>query len=76
MTEENTTDAPVTEAAPAQDSPELSINDLVQVRMIIDVASSRGAFKPEEMVVVGTTYTKLKKFIESVAKPAQEGTQE
>ena len=39
----------------------LNINDLNTLRAIIDLASSRGAFKPTEMTAVGTTYTKLNK---------------
>ena len=49
---------------------ELTINDLNAMKVIIDIASSRGAFKPNEMTVVGQTYTKLSTFLESVAKQA------
>jgi hypothetical protein len=52
--------------APAQ-SNELTINDLNAMKVIIDIASSRGAFKPNEMVAVGQTYTKLTSFLDSVA---------
>jgi hypothetical protein len=48
-------------------SNELTINDLNAMKVIIDIASSRGAFKPNEMVAVGQTYTKLTTFLESVA---------
>ena len=34
---------------------------------IIDVASSRGAFKPNEMVQIGQTYNKLDSFLAAVA---------
>jgi hypothetical protein len=54
--------------APAND---LSINDLQAMKVIIDIASSRGAFKPNEMVAVGQTYTKLESFLEQVAKQAE-----
>lgn len=50
---------------------ELTINDLNAMKVIIDIASSRGAFKPNEMTVVGQTYTKLSTFLESVAKQAE-----
>ena len=65
------------EAAPA--STELTINDLNAMKVIIDIASSRGAFKPNEMVAVGQTYTKLTTFLETVAaqqaaQPAQAPT--
>lgn len=66
MTEENQTQEQP--QAPAQDSNELTISDLGAMKMIIDVASSRGAFKPGEMVLVGQTYNKLASFLETVAK--------
>jgi hypothetical protein len=53
----------------------LNINDLNTLRAIIDLASSRGAFKPTEMTAVGTTYTKLNNFLEQVAKQSEEPSQ-
>ena len=50
-----------------QGSTELTINDLNAMKVIIDIASSRGAFKPNEMVAVGQTYTKLEAFLNTVA---------
>jgi hypothetical protein len=49
---------------------ELNINDLNAMKVIIDIASSRGAFKPNEMVAVGQTYNKLSAFLDSVARQA------
>lgn len=69
MAEENKEATPNT--APAQEGPELNINDLNALRVIIDIASSRGAFKPNEMVAVGQTYTKLSTFLDTVAKTAE-----
>jgi hypothetical protein len=69
MAEENKEVAQTT--APAQEGPELNINDLNALRVIIDIASSRGAFKPNEMVAVGQTYTKLSTFLDTVAKTAE-----
>ena len=54
--------------APASESTDLTINDLNALKVIIDIASSRGAFKPNEMVAVGQTYTKLSTFLDTVAK--------
>lgn len=48
------------------DSAQLTINDLVAMKSIIDIASQRGTFKPNEMVVVGQTYNKLMTFLEAV----------
>jgi hypothetical protein len=69
MAEENKEVAQTT--APTQEGPELNINDLNALRVIIDIASSRGAFKPNEMVAVGQTYTKLSTFLDTVAKTAE-----
>ena len=56
------------EATPAQEAPiELTVQDLGNIKQIIDVASQRGAFKPNEMTIVGTTYTKLESFLNAVA---------
>ena len=61
----------------AASNTDLTINDLNALKNIIDVASSRGAFKPNEMVAVGQTYTKLENFLTLVTKQAeaQQGAQ-
>ena len=78
MSEEknNTTASPSPQAAPAapQEDPntvDLTLNDLAALKSIIDVASNRGAFKPNEMVAVGSVYTKLEKFLDIAAKQSQ-----
>jgi hypothetical protein len=58
-------------AADAAQSNDLTINDLNAMKVIIDIASSRGAFKPNEMVAVGQTYTKLTTFLDSVSAQQQ-----
>jgi len=60
-----------TQEAPKADANELTINDLNAMKVIIDIASSRGAFKPNEMTVVGQTYTKLSAFLDQVAKQSE-----
>jgi hypothetical protein len=59
------------QAAPQEAAAELNINDLNAMKVIIDIASSRGAFKPNEMTAVGQTYTKLTNFLEQVAKQSE-----
>lgn len=76
MTVENTAQpeqtTPQTNEPAPRESSELTINDLNAMKVIIDVASSRGAFKPNEMLLVGQTYTKLSAFLDGVSKtPAQ-----
>jgi hypothetical protein len=56
------------EAAATENSTDLTINDLNAMKVIIDIASSRGAFKPNEMVAVGQTYTKLTAFLDNVTQ--------
>jgi hypothetical protein len=71
--QETQNSAPV-EGAPeaaAEAAAELNINDLNAMKVIIDIASSRGAFKPNEMVAVGQTYTKLTNFLDQVAKQSE-----
>jgi hypothetical protein len=68
--------APEAQAPAAeQASAELNINDLNAMKVIIDIASSRGAFKPNEMAVVGQTYNKLTTFLDQVAKQAESSKQ-
>jgi len=67
--ENNVAPGAAPEAAP--ESTDLSINDLNAMKVIIDIASSRGAFKPNEMVAVGQTYNKLSAFLDQVAKQAE-----
>lgn len=69
--------APVEETQEqAQPQPELSIQDLMAVRNIIDVASQRGAFKAAEMEPVGRAYNKLNSFLEAVTPQAEPQAEE
>ncbi len=69
--QENT--AAQTEPAPAQQpaGPDLNITDLSAVKNIIEIASQRGAFKANELEVVGKMYNKLSAFLEAVSKKEQ-----
>ncbi len=60
--------------APQPDPTALSIGDLKNLSTILDVASTRGAFKASEMAGVGFLYNKLQAFLAKVApeqKPAE-----
>jgi len=48
----------------------ITVTDLIAIRDIINLAAERGAFKAEEMLEVGTAYTKLSNFIEAVVNQA------
>jgi hypothetical protein len=51
---------------PQQDPTQLTLTDLAAMKSIIDIASARGTFKPNEMMIVGQTYNKLTTFLEGV----------
>jgi hypothetical protein len=53
----------------------LNVGDLAGLRQIIAVAAQRGAFRAEEMEIIGRVYNKLNAFLNSLA-PAQEETTE
>jgi hypothetical protein len=75
MTDEAKVETPLPgpEAAAPQEPADLTITDLSNIRQIIDLASSRGAFRPSEMVAVGTVYNKLQNFLNSIPKTQQPG---
>jgi len=54
----------------------INVNDLISLRNIINLAAERGAYRAEEMLEVGTTYTKLNNFLEAVLSQAQAQVQE
>lgn len=65
----------MSEQAQEQQGVELTVQDLAVIRSIIDTASTRGAFKANELEVVGKTFNKLDTFLNSVqqANEAAEG---
>ena len=70
MTEQNTT------AAPEQTG--LTIQDLTLVLQVIQVSSTRGAFKADELTPIGGLYDRIFKFLEStgaISKVPPEGQQ-
>ena len=75
MSEDTTVEAQVAETPETSEAqgPDLTVQDLQALKSIIDVASQRGAFKPNEMMTVGQTYGKLETFLAAVAQqqPAQ-----
>ena len=66
MTEENKQpQAPASAEAPAE-APRVTVNDLVNVYNIIDLASKRGAFQAAELASVGAIANKVKAFVDHV----------
>jgi hypothetical protein len=64
-----------------QNPQDLNIQDLATMKAIIDLASERSTFKPNEMAAVGIVYNKLDAFLKAVeeqakaAKAAQEAAE-
>ena len=52
--------------APEQTAPSVTVNDLVNVYNIIDLASKRGAFQANELSSVGAVANKVKEFVDHV----------
>jgi hypothetical protein len=69
MAKKEQTAAPAAEPQEPQETqqpaPSLTLQDLVLVAQIIQLTSSRGAFKAEELADVGGLYNKLVTFLQS-----------
>jgi hypothetical protein len=54
------------------DNTQITIADLNTLKNIIDLASTRGAFRAAEMKEIGEVYNKLSSFLEAVVAQANE----
>jgi len=70
MTEETTPKE--TELTEGEVPASLTVQDLANIRRIIDLATTRGAFRANEFTVVGATYTKLDNFIKAITPTKQQ----
>lgn len=54
----------------------VTLTDLQNVLVVLDIASTRGAFRGPELQPVGALYDKISKFLQSVApqQPTEEST--
>ena len=50
--------------------PTIEINDIASVVQLIDVCSTRGAFRGEELLIVGAMRTKFAEIVKSQQAPA------
>ena len=75
---EKQVEAPGQPEAEQQAAPSLTLQDLVLVAQIIQLTSTRGAFRAEEMEQVGGLYNKLIAFLQSTGAltPAATPTEE
>jgi hypothetical protein len=53
------------------DNTQITIADLDTIKNIIDLASTRGAFRGAELTQVGVVYDKLTAFLEAVIEQAK-----
>jgi flagellar hook assembly protein FlgD len=47
-------------------SPQLTITDLIDLQLAVDIACTRGAYQAAEMKQIGTVYEKLATFLEAL----------
>jgi len=75
---EKQVEAPAQAEAEQQAAPSLTLQDLVLVAQIIQLTSTRGTFRAEEMEQVGGLYNKLIAFLQSTGAlaPAAAPTEE
>jgi hypothetical protein len=75
---EKQVEAPVQAEADQQAAPSLTLQDLVLVAQIIQLTSTRGTFRAEELEQVGGLYNKLIAFLQSTGAlaPAAAPTEE
>jgi hypothetical protein len=60
--------------AAAEAPAELSLNDLMSLKLIIQVSTRRGCWLPEELEDVGKLYKRLSSFLERVAPQQEQNT--
>ena len=73
QTEKMATEIPTTTVPPQEQAPvSLSVEDLVNVLRIINIASERGAFKGNELSSVGFVNDKIARFVDAAQKAAKE----
>jgi len=58
-------------AAPEAVAPSVTVNDLVNIYNIIDLASKRGAFLANELSSVGAVANKVKEFVDHLQAAQQ-----
>jgi hypothetical protein len=51
---------------------QITVQDLDAIRNIIDLASTRGAFRANELADIGLLYNKLSQFLEAVIAQAEQ----
>jgi hypothetical protein len=68
--------APVTDASAVEVPDSITLVDLQLLLNIIDLSTSRGAFRGSELTQVGAVFDKLNKFLSYVAAQQQKAQEE
>ena len=63
MEEQTSAPAPETPTVKTEETPQLTLQDLQNVLVIVDTACQRGAFKAPEMKGIGELYDKITAYI-------------
>lgn len=72
MAEEKKQDEPIVDPNQQVGVGDLNINDMVLLKSMIELGSQRGAWRANELSVVGTVYEKLSKFVASLVPATTE----
>ena len=72
MAEEQKQDEPIVDPNQQVGVGDLNINDMVLLKSMIELGSQRGAWRANELSVVGTVYEKLSKFVASLVPATTE----
>jgi sulfur relay (sulfurtransferase) complex TusBCD TusD component (DsrE family) len=59
---------------PSQETAQITIQDLHAIKVCIEAAASRGAYRADEMKSVGTVYEKLSAFLQAAQAQASAST--
>jgi len=60
----------MTEETKPENAPQINVDDIKIAANIIEIATTRGAFRANELALIGTTYNKLIAFLASVKAPS------
>ena len=58
------------------EQPQITVADIATLKQIVEVASSRGAFRAEELSQVGNVYDRVSAWVEFMTQEATEDTEE
>jgi len=57
------------------EQPQITVADIATLKQIVEVASSRGAFRAEELSQVGAVYDRVSAWVDGMTQEATEDTE-